>query len=256
MYQIVKEMPKEFLLSDKSEKLKFFKSLVDDPLARHKDQKCIVFGEKILSEGLEVEAYITTPSKKDDPFFALTDCYIISEKAFKHLSGLVTPEPYGAVIKMPNFKFPKTIKRGLLILDRLNDPGNLGTIFRTALGFALDGVILLKPCVDPYHPKVLRSSKGCSLKMPWVKLEESELFSFLKTYNLPVFCADLDGENLHKTNHKGPFALIMGNESSGVSPGLKAHFKKIHIPQNHLESYNVAIACAIIGYTLMTKEDL
>lgn len=247
-------MPKEFFISDKSEKLTFFKSLVNDPLIRKEHQLCLVFGKKTVQELSCIKAIITTSDHKDDPFFQSSDRYVLSESAFKKLSGLVTPEPYAALVELPTFPFPHKISQGILILDELNDPGNVGTLFRTAWGLGLEGIILLTNSVDPYHSKVLRASKATTLKMPWMKMERNEVLSYLHSSDLTVYCADLAGEKLHSITPVYPFALILGNEARGVCDELKTLGTAIHIPQTDLDSYNVAIAGAIISYTLMNKE--
>jgi TrmH family RNA methyltransferase len=249
-------MPKEFYISDKSDRLTFFKSLIHDSSFQLEQQKCLIFGKKIVSEQRSIQAFLTTEAAKDDPLFASCDRYILSESAFKKLSGLIHPEPYGALITRPSLEFPKKIKQGLLILDTLSDPGNIGTIFRTAWGLGLEGVILIKGSVHPYHPKVLRASKGACLSLPWVIMDKTFVSAFLASYNLTLYGADLEGADLATLTHQGPFALILGHESKGICDELKKIAIPVHIHQNHLESYNVAIASAIISYTLLQKRAL
>jgi len=246
-------MPKEFYLSDKNQTLSLFKELVNEQSARTLHQKCLVFGKNTLPELEHVEAYITTEPFKNDPLVQTRDRYIISEKAFKNISGLVSPEPFAAIVKLSEKFFPEKIQKGILILDALSDPGNIGTIFRTALGLGLDGVIILENTVDPYHAKVLRASKAAVLQMPWIRLNQVELADFLKPLDLSLFCADLSGDPLDSIKNIKPFALILGSESQGVSDYLKTISLRLHIPQKHIDSYNVAIASAIISYTLMQE---
>lgn len=248
-------MPKEILLSDKSDKLKWFKSLVDQKDQRYKDKLCIVFGKKLILELKHVEAYITTQSQSSDPLFKTKDTYILSESAFKKLSSLITPEPYAALVALPSLDFPNSITKGIFILDELSDPGNIGTIYRTAMGFGLDGIVLLRPHVDPFHEKLLRASKGATLYLPTLVLEKKDLKSFLDRMSIKTYIAELHGKALSSVDHSGPFALILGNEAKGVSHELHELGQKLHIEQNQLESYNVAIAGAIIGYTLMHKKE-
>lgn len=249
-------MPKEFFISEKSQKFIFFNSLRLDPKARHEHQLCLVFGKKNVEELKSIQAIVTTQTAKDTPLFQTHDRYILSEKSFKKLSALATPEPYGALVKLPSFKLPKTPSQGILILDELSDPGNVGTLFRTAMGLGLDALVLLAHTVDPYHPKVMSASKGACLQQPWVKVDLSTLKDYLTQTSLPTFYGDLAGQALHKVAIKGPFALILGHEARGVSPFLKSLGHPIHIPQHHIESYNVAIAGAIMAYTLLDKANL
>jgi RNA methyltransferase, TrmH family len=243
-------VPKEILLSDKSDKLNFFKNLVDDPHFRKSQGYCLIFGKKIIFECSSIEAYLVTSTSKNDKDLEHLDKYVLSDKAFKKLSKLVTPEPYGALVKLKEPKLPVSIKKGVLILDGVSDPGNLGTIFRTAYGLGLDFIFMVRPCCDPYHEKVLRSAKACTLKMPWMYIEKNELEKALSSYGLDIFVAMLEGPKLSDIHNTKPFALILGNESQGVSKEFQLLGSKVHIPQHHLESYNVAVACGILSYTL------
>lgn len=243
-------MPKEILLSDRNNQLTFFKNLIDDPCFRQTHRYCLVFGKKTLFECKNVEACLVTNESKDDPDIKNFDKFVLSQKAFKNLSKLVTPEPYCALVKIPEHKIPSQINKGILILDSLSDPGNIGTIFRTAYGLGLDFIIMLKPCCDPYHEKVLRSAKGATIKMPWIYLAKEELEKFLCCYDIKIFVAMLEGKKLNEIHNTKPFALILGNESQGVSNNFHSLGCKVHIPQHDLESYNVAIAAGILSYTL------
>jgi TrmH family RNA methyltransferase len=248
-------MPKEILLSDKSDKLKWFKALVDQKDERYKNKLCLVFGKKLVHELDNVVAFITTDQAKDDPVFQNKDTYILSESAFKKLSPVVTPEPYAAVVPLPDLSFPSSILTGIFVLDRLQDPGNIGTLYRTALGLGFEGLILLKPCMDPYHEKIIRASKGACLKLPTLVIEKDDLKKVLENLGLKAYIAELNGQALSKVKHEGPFALILGNESEGVSEQLHELGTLVHIEQKSLESYNVAIAGAIIGYTLTCHKE-
>jgi len=247
-------MTKEFLIHEKSALFKSFKALIENKELRAEKQEAILFGEKVLLEFKnELIALITTEAGKDHPAFSHLDRFILTPKAFKALSSLVTPEPYAALVRIPKKDPHLKINHGVLVVEALNDPGNLGTLFRTAWGLGLEALIITPHTVDPYHEKVLRASKGISLKMPWLKLEKEELESFFKKHHLTVYLADLEGTPLREIKPKGPFALILGNESQGLSPELKKLGHPLHIPQKNLESFNVAIAGAIISYTLLQE---
>lgn len=241
-------MAEKILITDTSKQFKFFKQLVHDKTIREEEKKALIFGKKMIEESADIEAYLTTKDHSDDPFFHNKTLYILSDKGFKQLSELVNPEPYGAIIKIPHFSF-NAITQGVFILDRLQDPGNIGTLFRTALGFGLDGILLLKNTCDPFSSKVIRSSKGAVFKIPHMCLSKTELDLFVKHHNLSVYIADLNGNNLNTIAPKTPFGILLGNEAQGVDPCLKTVGETIHIPQKNLESLNVAIAGAIIAYT-------
>lgn len=221
---------------------------MQDKKKREEEKKTLIFGKKMIDETSGIEAYLTTKENENDPFFQDKTVYILSNKGFKELSEVVNPEPYGALVSIPSFQF-ESIKTGVFILDRLQDPGNIGTLFRTALGFGLDGIILLKNTCDPYSSKVIRSSKGSVFKIPHIYLSKEELEAFIKKSKMSIYIADLEGKSLNKIEANKPFGILLGNEAQGVDPSLKNYGETIHIPQQNLESLNVAIAGAIIAYT-------
>jgi RNA methyltransferase, TrmH family len=248
-------MTKDFFITSKSEAFRSLRLLESDSETREREKKCLVFGKKMIGELDHIEAFITLEDHKNDPILQSKDRYILSPSDFKKLSGLVNPEPYGAVVKITEHPFPQKIKKGILIFDEIRDPGNVGTLFRTAWGLGIDALIFLKHSCDPYNSKIIRSSKAVCLKMPFLILDKQNLASFLSVYDLNIYRADLRGQSLEKVHNKKPFALILGNESQGISKELKSLGQAVHIPQNHLESYNVAIAGAIISYALIHKGD-
>lgn len=132
-----------------------------------------------------------------------------------------------------------------LVLDNVQDPGNLGTILRTAEGLGVNNVICSENTVDVYSPKVVQASMGSIFR---VKVMYTSLETFLRNSKVPIYSASLSGESLYSTEFKFPAILIMGSESHGISSSVKAFVSHpINIPmQGKIESFNVAIATGLI----------
>lgn len=167
-----------------------------------------------------------------------------SQEVLKHLAQTVTSSNIFAVVNIKKAKF-QLPNSNFLILDKVSDPGNLGTIIRTALAFNFKNIYLYN-CVDWTNDKVLRASMGTIADINLFECDLDDL-NKLKSYN--IYCADMKGENLEKINKsKDYLGVILGNEANGVSDEIYALAKNIvSIPmQNSVESLNVAVAGAII----------
>ena len=140
----------------------------------------------------------------------------------------------------------------MLLIDAVQDPGNIGTMIRTADAVGLDAVILGKGCADIYNPKTLRAAQGSHFHIPVVREELTECVDFLQDQGVPVFGTALDEDAVPYSDihHTGAFAIIMGNEGSGIQPQLLAMTdQNIIIPiLGQAESLNVAVATGIVLY--------
>ena len=171
----------------------------------------------------------------------------VSEAVMKKLSDLNTIPNILAVVRMLK---EREIKGNILILDDIQDPGNLGTIIRSAVAFGIDTIVASNNTVDLYNLKTIRSSEGMTFNINYLKEDLSSFIEEIRNdcyiYNTNV----VNGTNVDMVNLKKPYALIMGNEGSGVKEELQrlAH-ENIYIPMNKAcESLNVAMATSIILY--------
>lgn len=139
-----------------------------------------------------------------------------------------------------------------LVLDRVQDPGNVGTLIRSAYAFGIEKIILSKECADPYNPKTLQSSQGAVFHLP--VLQEADLpseISTLKSRNIPVFGTALHHDSVELSDLQIPaeFAVIIGNEGQGISNDiLNLCSTLVHIEMHTFESLNAAIAGSIVLY--------
>ena len=184
----------------------------------------------------------------------------VSENVMKKIADTETPQGIIAVCKMRQPKLENLLASGkmLLVLDRVGDPGNIGTMLRTADAAGIGGLVLLKGCADIYAPKTVRSSMGSLFHIPVLSgVSEQEFVSAAKKagYDLLVTCLD-GADNLYKADLSGRIAFVMGNEAGGVSESLleKAD-KRVYIPMaGRAESLNVAMAAGIVMFEALRRK--
>ncbi|MEO8887637.1 MAG: RNA methyltransferase [Mucilaginibacter sp.] len=171
----------------------------------------------------------------------------ISTNNIEKISALTTPPDIIALIKIPQWpaiKYSTLQKKFSLILDGIQDPGNMGTIIRTADWFGIAHIICSDDCVDVYNPKVVQATMG---SLSRVNIHYTDIAAIIADVKLPVFGALLDGENIYNTNFGTEGLIVMGNEGNGLRPDIiKLVNKAVTIPRaGKAESLNVAIATAI-----------
>ncbi len=172
----------------------------------------------------------------------------ISMKDIEKISTLKTPQDVIGLIKIPiwaTLNYNSLKQKFSLVLDSIQDPGNMGTIIRTADWFGITDIICSEDTVDVYNPKVVQATMGSLAR---VNVHYANLEEVLPQAGLPIFGAMLDGENIYKSNFGTEGLLIMGNEGNGISPAIERLITtKITIPRaGKAESLNVAIATAIL----------
>lgn len=175
----------------------------------------------------------------------------VSVNVMKKLSNLTNVPNVLGVAKI---RTNTEIKGNLLILDSIQDPGNLGTIIRSAVAFGVDTIVASPNTVDVYNTKVLRSSEGMFFNINYVVTELSDVLPNLRGYD--IITTDVnDGEDVSSIIINKPFALIVGNEGAGVSNLVSKYANKtLYIKMNdNCESLNVAIATSIILYELLKQ---
>ncbi len=182
---------------------------------------------------------------------------VVSYEVMKKISEVETPQKIMGICKKIE---DTTIGSRILLLDEIQDPGNMGTIIRSAVAFDIDTIILSKNCVDLYNPKVVRSTQGMLFHIPILIYDFNELLPMLKELKIPIYATRVEyGTDVStlKDEEKKRFALLMGNEGNGVHPEyLELSDKNLYIPMsNGVESLNVAIATSILLYELRNKDE-
>ncbi|MBR1770496.1 MAG: RNA methyltransferase [Lachnospiraceae bacterium] len=187
----------------------------------------------------------------------------VSEEVFSKISDTQTPQGVLAVLEQPRYTLQEILQPAaqgsvekkeplLVLLENLQDPGNLGTIIRTGEGAGITGVIMSASTVDIFNPKVIRSTMGSIYRMPFVYVEDlCDTVRTLHTAGIKSYAAHLQGTAYYDSfSFTEPTAFLIGNEGNGLTPALSetASFY-IKIPmEGQVESLNAGVACALLMY--------
>jgi len=177
----------------------------------------------------------------------------VSDRILRQVADTENPQGVVAVIEHPRFDLSSiTPKQGsaVLVIDGVQDPGNLGTLLRTAFALGTSGAILLRGSADPANPKALRAAAGASFRLPIATATDESFSAWLQRHRVTLWVADSDGTPLLRVAAPEKLALVVGNEGSGVRPAVAAMARKrVAIPlARGAESLNVAVATGIILY--------
>ncbi|MEH7343731.1 RNA methyltransferase [Bacillus sp. JJ1532] len=178
---------------------------------------------------------------------------LVTNDIIQSLSDTETPQGVIAICRQPEFNADQINGNKYLLIDAVQDPGNLGTMIRTADAAGVDAVIIGDGSVDSYNPKVLRSAQGSHFHLPIVRGNLFDWISKLTKENIPVYGTALENAKEYtEIETKGRFALIVGNEGSGVRKSILGETTdNLYIPiYGKSESLNVAIATGILLYYL------
>lgn len=180
---------------------------------------------------------------------------IMTDKIFASVSDTQTPQGILCIVKQKEYSLEDMLQKEhphLMILENLQDPGNLGTIFRTAEGAGVDGIIMSSDTVDIYNPKTVRSTMGSLYRMPFAYEKDlSEALQKIKKKGVAVYAAHLKGKQAyHREDYTKGCAFLIGNEGNGLTEELADQADiYIRIPmEGQLESLNASVAAAILMY--------
>jgi len=188
----------------------------------------------------------------------------VSDEVFRKASDTQTPQGLLFVMKQFSYTLEEMLEAALkrrqkggrpplfLLLEDIQDPGNLGTMLRTGEGAGVDGVIMSRKTADIYHPKTIRSTMGSLYRVPFLYVEElSEAIDTLRQNRITVYAAHLRGEQYYdEISYEGGSAFLIGNEGSGLkreTAGLADVWLKIPM-EGRLESLNAAVSAALLLY--------
>lgn len=256
------------ITSKDNEKIKYTKSLLKSK-NRMKESKFIIEGYRILTLALECNADIDYVFINED--FEMKNEHLkllrmlennevkVYKTTNKNFKELVDTENTQGIIGVINFK-GKNIEQSInssqkfvLVLDRIQDPGNMGTIIRTADAAGVDAIIVLKGCVDIYNPKVIRSTMGSIFDMNIIQCTQEEAIENLKANSFSIVSSYLDTDNFYNTvDYNNKVALVIGNEANGINDELISKSDiLVKIPiYGKAESLNAAISSAILMYEI------
>ncbi len=233
--------------------VKYLVKLRTDKAARTSAGTVLITGKKLIHElaaKAKFKKIIIEKNYPIDPKIQADEIYVASAEILKKITALQAPEPIAAEIVIPPSQ-NLAGKKYILGLDTINDPGNLGTLLRTALALGWEGAFVLEGSVDPYNEKALRAAKGATFELPLAFGNVTDLKQLIHKNKLHVYLADMKGKPLEQISKKTALLLLLGSEAHGIRPALKEHFETVSIPiSSKMESLNVSIAGAILMYYL------
>jgi len=216
--------------------------------------------EEARDAGLLIKSYVSESFysnmlKDSADYFSNLDYEIVTDSVFNEVAETKTPQGVMATVRAQRYALDMMMNASdacLLVLEDIRDPGNLGTIIRTAEGAGITGIVLTNSSVDIYNPKVIRSTMGSIYRVPFYYAEDLKaVLSDMKLHGITIYAAHLNGKPY---DTKGCFvekcALLIGNEANGLSEETSAMADTlIKIPMaGKVESLNAAVAAAILMY--------
>jgi TrmH family RNA methyltransferase len=251
---------------------------------RDLNNEFIIEGEKALQEALERnilqnyyvinEIYISESfsfKRISEQSLGNIQIYTVTDKVFSNISNVKSPQGCLAIIRYKQMELSEVIDRPIanmldssvnnkvlnnkliIILDAIQDPGNLGTIIRIADAVGVRAIILGNGCSDAYSDKVVRSAMGSLFHVPIIQKDIIDAIAILKRSKYHIMAADLQGNPYYSIEPCNNIALIMGNEGSGLSEIIRQHVQSyVSIPMpGQAESLNVAVATAVLAFDLV-----
>jgi len=241
--------------------VKHWKKLVSAKKERDKTGEYIVEGFHLTEEALKNKDQVIHIIKREDVEipreWSLDDVYLVevTDSVAKEIAETETSQGIFAHCKQREISGSEQAKWSkVLLVDSVQDPGNIGTMIRTADACGIDAVILGKGCADLYNPKTLRSAQGSHFHLPVIRGNLAEWIEKLKERHIPVFGTALENAvDYRKLDKTESFALLVGNEGSGVHQALlEKTDQNVVIPIfGQAESLNVAVATGILLYKFM-----
>ncbi len=225
-------------------------------------EQCIKSGEKV--KYIVYSSELLSESGQDfinDVESEAFDIYEVTQELFKDISDTDTPQGILAVVQFNEYKLEDILNDNnfLILLDRVQDPGNLGTIIRNSDAFGANGVIVTSGCVDIYNPKTIRSTMGSIFQIPIVHMDSTvEAIETLKNQGISVISSSLDTDNYsYDIDFKSDCALVVGNEASGISGEvIESSDQLVKIPMaGDAESLNAAVASGVLMYEVLRQRN-
>lgn len=223
--------------------------LRDDRSFRSQEKSVILTGEALIQD-VAAHLPLKTLISLHPISLKAEASYLATPAVMRKIVSLTTEDPVVAEVELPA-EHSLENKKLIVVLEGLRDPGNVGTVLRTALALGWDGAFLTPHTADPFNDKALRAARGAPLFLPLRHGNTDELAHLVQSGKMNVYIADVGGKSLHKISLKTPAVLILGHETKGPSRQAQSLGVPISIPMApHMESLNVASAAAILMYQI------
>lgn len=263
------------ITSTSSSQVKHVISLLSKAKERKKNNEYVVEGIRMVSEvpaDLLVKIYMSERFQNNNSEYVkelvkkqgISDdsIEIVADNVFDRMSQTQTPQGIMAVVRMKDNSLSDMLSGNplLILVENLQDPGNLGTIIRMGEGAGVTGVIMSPNTVDIYNPKTIRSTMGSIFRVPFIYVQDfGEAVSECQKSGVKVYAAHLDGKNTYLgEDYSTSTAFLIGNEGNGLTDDItKQADTLIRIPmEGEVESLNAAIACTILTYEAVRQRNV
>ena len=216
---------------------------------RDRFKLALVDGEHLILEAFKAKVLTHVYGLSEAPLLLDIPYTQVSESVMRKLCVTTSLSRFMGVIQIQE---AQSINDFVLVLDGVQDPGNVGTLLRSAVAFDFTSIICLPGCADPYGPKTIAASQGALFQCHVYPMSFEELTTQISSKNYQVIVSDVhEGVSLQTLKIKSPCMLVLGSEGSGVSETVKTlATQRVRIDTNHVESLNVAMAGAILMHTI------
>ena len=251
----------EEISSRKNQNVRFMKELLSSSECRRESRMFAVEGDHLCGETAELDFKIglfmfTEKARAKYPKTVEKACekaeksLVITEEISEYISDTKAPQGLFAAVEKRSRDISENARK-IVVLDGVQDPGNVGTIIRTAEALGIEGAVFTGKCADVFSPKTLRASMGSALRMPLGYADENNLREKLGGFSIFAAMLDESAKKLGELDFPEKTAVVIGSEGSGVSPEIAALCdEKVYIPIKKAESLNAAAAAAIILWEL------
>jgi len=256
------------ITSAQNSKIKLVRALLGRVKERREANAFVVEGVRLVEEavnsnwGLRFALYGETLSERGKLLVERlesrnVDVEMVSDSLMESLSETETPQGTLAVLEFNPLPIPDPLSF-ILIPDQIRDPGNLGTLLRSAAATSVQAVLLPPETTDAFAPKVMRAGMGAHFRLPIRSMRWAEIEQIRKSANLQIYIADMDGQSCWETDLRQPLALIVGGEAEGASEqARKLATQKISVPMDgHVESLNAGVAGSVLMFEVVRQRGL
>lgn len=247
------------ITSRKNPRIQQIRTLLSKKNERQSSGQCVLEGTRLLEEACQADwqplfGFFTQPlTQRNQTLLQMLQSAgaaleEVPADLLSYMADTANPQGLVVVFQQRALAVPEN-PTFVLVLDAIRDPGNLGTILRSAAAAGVDLILLSEDCVDPYSPKVMRSAMGAHFHLPLQRLPLTEIIHTCQQQHLQLFVADSNaGTSCWQQEYRSPTALVIGNEANGPSPLFHDHpvsYTKIPMPGG-FESLNAAVAAGIL----------